>query len=222
MPGILSAAVETSNLSDTHSIGCSLWLLPPIDSPIQSMLSDLIIRKIPSRFPNVQNVVFEPHLTLTSEIKLPPDIATNKQAQRWLDDVPLPGKINLDVRFESLDVGAQYFKKLTLSVDKAPLENFGAHIRSTVVEKGDMAAATSWAKDWTPHVSLLYASIEVTDEKCQEILQVIREVGLRIGKEPRLVENGTCDLSAWNGGRIALVETWKELRDWKIVASRAM
>lgn len=168
-------------------------------------------------------MVFKPHMTLTSDITLPPDVAGNKQAQRWLDGLPLPKKVDPDVRLESLDVGDQYFKKLTLSVYKGSLEDFGAHVRSTVVENGDMAAATSWAKGtWAPHVSLMYADIEVTAEKRQEILQVVTNAGIRIGKEYRLLEDGKSGYSGWSGGRIALVETWKELGDWEVVASRAM
>ena len=154
---------------------------------------------------------------------LPPDVATNKQAQKWLDDAPLPEKINLDVCFDSLDVSALYFKKLTLGVDKGPLEDFGARIRSTVVEKGDTAAASSWAKkEWQPHVSLMYGDIEINAEKREELLQVVKEAGICMGKERRLFKDGKHDLSGWNGGRIALVETWKELKEWKVVASRAV
>lgn len=205
------------------SIGCSLWLLPPSDSPTQSILSDLITTEIPSRFPELNNVVFVPHLTLTSDITIPPDIAGHKQVQRWLDDLPLPNKANLDVRLESLDVGAQYFKKLTLSVNKEPLETFGTHVRSTAVENGNMAAATRWAKEtWAPHVSLMYADIEVSAKKRQEILHVITEAGIRFRKEHGLPEDGKCECRGWKQGRIALVETWKELRDWEVIASRTI
>lgn len=211
-------ATAMSEPTDIRSIGCSLWLLPPSESPIQTTLSDLITTKIPSCFPGIHNVVFEPHLTLTSDIKMPPDIVANKQAQRWLDNMPLPDKVNIDVRFKALDVGAAFFKKLTLSVDKEPLERFGAYIRSTVVESGDMAAATRWVKEWAPHVSLMYADIEVTADKFQEILQVVMNAGIQTGNEHRFLEGRNCYVSKWN--RIALIETWKEPMDWKIVASR--
>ena len=143
MPGIY-----TSNCRDepANTPGCSLWLLPPSDSPIQYILSDLIATKIPSRFPDLHNVVFEPHMTLTSDITLPPDITISKQPQTWLDNLALPKNLDFDVRLESLDVAAQHFKKLTLSVKKGPVETFGAHVRCTAVENGDMVAAASWAK----------------------------------------------------------------------------
>ena len=162
-------------------------------------------------------------MTLTSDIMLPPEIAGDVQAQQWLDDLPLPKKVDVDVRLESLDVGAQYFKKLTLSVIKEPLENLGAYVRSAAVENGNMAAATSWAKKtWAPHVSLMYADIEVTAEKRLEILQAVIEAGIRIGKEHESLEYRKGECSGWKGGRIALVETWKGFRDWKVVASRAV
>ena len=162
-------------------------------------------------------------MTLTSDITLPLDITSDKQAQTWLDDLPLPKNVDLDVHFESLDVGAQYFKKITLSVKKGPVETFGAHVRSTAVESGDMVAAASWAKEaWAPHVSLMYADIEVTAKHRQEILLMVIEARILIGKEHTLFEDGKGGYSGWHGGQIALVETWKEPRDWEIVASRAI
>ena len=159
-------------------------------------------------------------MTLTSDIILPPDVASSQQAQAWLAKVPVPKVASLQVRFESLDIGAHYFKKLTLSVDKRPLAIWGAQIRSAVVENGDLTAARSWAEDtWVPHVSLMYADIEVTAELHQEIMHMVIESGVRVGEEQRLSER---DVSAWTGGRIALVETWKNLSNWKIVASRAI
>lgn len=219
---VIATVEQVSSLINVP-IGCSLWLLPPSNSPIQSILSDLITTKIPSRFPKLQNVVFEPHMTLTSDVSLPPDVAGKEQAQRWLDNLLLPKKVDLNVRLESLDVGGQYFKKLTLSVDKGPLEFFGAHVRSIAVENGDMAAATSWAKEtWAPHVSLMYAEIEITAEKRQEIVEVVIWAGIRLGKDNGLLEDGQGHYSGWNGGRIALVETWKELKDWEVIASRVI
>ena len=162
-------------------------------------------------------------MTLTSGITLPPDITGKKQAQRWLDDLPQPKEVVLDVRLESLDVGAQYFKKVTLGVKKGPLVTLGAHVRSAAVESGSMTAATRWAKEtWAPHVSLMYADIEVTAEKRQEILRVVTAAGIRIVEDNGLLEDGRGHYREWNGGRIALVETWKELRDWEVVASRVI
>ena len=215
--------VEMNKPTDIRSIGCSLWLLPPSDSPVQVILSDLINAETPFCFPDLHKVVFEPHMTLTSDIMLSPDIAGNKQAQTWLNDLPLPEKVDLDVRLESLDLGAQYFKKVTLRVNRGRLERFGAQVRSAAVENGDMSAAMIWVKEtWAPHVSLMYANIEVTAEKREEILQVVTEAGIRIGKEHGLLKDGKGDYSGWTGGRIALIETWKEPKDWKFVASRAI
>lgn len=153
---------------------------------------------------------------------LPPNVSGNNEAQRWLDDLPLPHKVDLDICFESLVVGSHYFKKLTLSVDKGPLETFGAHVRSIAVENGNMAAATSWAKVWEPHVSLMYANIEITIEKCQEILQVVIEEGIPLKKEHVFIKDGEDNYNGWKGARIALVDTWKELGNWNVIASRVI
>lgn len=162
-------------------------------------------------------------MTLTSDITLPPAVNGSQQAQKWLDGLPLPENIDLEVHFDSLDVATQYFKKVTLSVKKGPVENLGAHVRSTAVENGDMVAAVSWAKGtWAPHVSLMYADIEVSAEKYKEILQMVIEAGILLGNEHTLFEDGKVGYRGWHGGQIALVETWKDLRDWEIVASRAI
>lgn len=80
-----------------------------------------------------------------------------------------------------------------------------------------MAAAISWAKEeWARHVSLMYADIEIPAEKHQELLPVVKEAGIWLGKERLL----TGEKSTWN--RIALVEIWKQLKDWNVVASRAI
>ena len=153
---------------------------------------------------------------------LPPNVSGNNQAQRWLDDLPLPKKVDLDICLESLVVGSHYFKKLTLSVNRGPLETSGAHVRSIAVENGDMAAATSWAKVWGPHVSLMYADIEITVENRQEVLQVVIEAGIPIKQEDVFIEDGEDNYNGWKGARIALVDTWKELGNWNVIASRVI
>ena len=153
---------------------------------------------------------------------LPPNVSGKNQAQRWLDDLPLPEEVDLDICLGSLVVGSQYFKKLTLSVNKGPLESFGAHVRSTAVEDGDVAAAASWAKVWEPHVSLMYADIDISVGKRQEILQVVIEAGIPIEEEHVLIKYGEDSYNGWNGARIALVDTWKEVGNWNVIASRAI
>lgn len=56
-----------------------------------------------------------------------------------------------------------------------------------------------------PHVSLLYSSEKVPLELCK------KEV------EKEGIEMGQC---AWKGGRIVVVDTWRKLEDWKVIASR--
>ena len=161
-------------------------------------------------------------MTLTSDVMLPPNASGKNQAQRWLDDLPLPEEVDLDICLGPLVVGSQYFKKLTLSVNKGPLETFGAHVRSTAVEDGDMAAAATWAKVWEPHVSLMYADTEISVGKRQDILQVVIEAGIPIEEEHVFNKSGEDNYNGWKGARIALVDTWKEVEDWNIIASRAI
>ena len=107
-------------------------------------------------------------------------------------------------------------------MNKGLLETFEAHVRSIAVENGDVAAAVSWAKAWEPHVSLMYANIEISVEKRQEILQVIIEAGIPIEKEHVFIEYGKDDYNGWKGGRIALIDVWKGVGNWNVIASRAI
>ena len=68
----------------------------------------------------------------------------------------------------------------------------------------------------------MYADIEVTAKKHEEILQMVIEAGILIEQEHTLLEDGKGGYCGWQGGQIALVETWKELKDWEIIASRAI
>ena len=122
----------------------------------------------------------------------------------------------------SLVVGSQYLKTLTLSLNKGPLETFGAHVRSIAVEIGNLAAAVSWAKVWEPHVSLMYADIEISVEKRKEILQVVIEAGIPIEKEHVFIKYGEDNYNGWKGGWIALVDAWKGKGNWNVIASRAI
>ena len=201
--------------------GSSLWLLPPSDSKIEDILSTLITKTVPARFPELEATPdFPPHLTLTSDI---PSGVTEEEPQRWLDGLPLSIIDPPFVGFQSLDVGQQFFKKLTLSVQKAPLQNLAVQVRAAAVESGDEAAAKRWVEEtYAPHISLLYADIEIDDSKRRYILQDVGDAGIRLVNEGFLGARKGEGYNGWDGGRVVLVPTWKELKDWTIVAERRL
>ncbi|AEO64410.1 uncharacterized protein THITE_2126759 [Thermothielavioides terrestris NRRL 8126] len=76
--------------------GSSLWLVPPPTHPLHDILTTLITRTLPARFPletssspAVAPHFFAPHVTLTSEIA-PAQYNDNGGPQAWLDSLPFP------------------------------------------------------------------------------------------------------------------------------------
>lgn len=93
--------------------------------------------------------------------------------------------------------------------------------RAAAVEHGNHSAASDWAdKDWAPHVSLLYADVEITEQKREEVLQALHEAGIRLGEERGLAGAEGESVDGWDGGRIVLVPTWRDPKEWAIVAER--
>ena len=199
--------------------GSSLWLVPPSNSSIEDILSTLITKTVPSHFPGLKAPpYFPPHLTLTSDV---PASVTDKEPQKWLDDLSLSVTEPPSVNFQSLDVGQQFFRKLTLGVSKPPLQSLAVQVRAAAVENGNPAAAQHWEeKSYLPHVSLLYADIDIQDSKRRKILHDLEKAGIQLMKEGSSGAPEGEGHNGWTGGRIVLVSTWKELKDWSIVAER--
>jgi 2',3'-cyclic-nucleotide 3'-phosphodiesterase len=143
------------------------------------------------------------------------------KAQAWLDALPLALADQPNVLFRSLDVGTPFFKKLTLSVAKGPLQDIASQIRAAAIEDGDATAARHWAIDvYAPHVSLLYADIEISEQKRTEILQDLESAGIGLEADGALRVDEAW--KAWKGGRIVLVSTWKDLEEWSVTAERLL
>ncbi|KAF2842108.1 CPDase-domain-containing protein [Patellaria atrata CBS 101060] len=156
--------------------GSSLWLIPPRNSPVYSIVQTLIDKGIPSLFPSINPPTFPPHVTLTSSI--PSSVYTTSSPQAWLDSLQLPTGDEIDVRIIGLDVGNVWNKAITLIVSKGSEEgNDGAsHGQMTALmrlavecrergvesnasgqvgDKGKVRAKKWVAEDWEPHMSLL-------------------------------------------------------------------
>ncbi len=78
--------------------------------------------------------------------------------------------------------------------------------------------AEKWAEEvFTPHVSLVYSSAEPA--LVNSLL--MPEIEKRIS-ESRVVVGGVGELNGWKGGKIALVETWKNITEWRPVAEKIL
>ncbi|KAI5791546.1 2',3'-cyclic-nucleotide 3'-phosphodiesterase [Pyronema domesticum] len=182
--------------------GCSLWLIPPLESPLNTSLSNLIKDKIPPLFKE-PCIPFEPHMTITSclpcEIDEPDELLKRIEFGDGDEGVP-------EVKFNEVVAGETFFTRLTLHLERNPqLVKLAQQCREKfTVNTGDVSAE-EWVKTFVPHVSLLYSSEKVPLELCK------KEV------EKEGIEMGQC---AWKGGRIVVVDTWRKLEDWKVIASR--
>jgi 2',3'-cyclic-nucleotide 3'-phosphodiesterase len=131
--------------------GSSLWLLPPSDHPLKSILPTLI-SQTSNHFNSPHS--FIPHITLTSEI--PPSLY-GSDPQAWLDSLALPEAGDMQVTFEELCSEDVFVRKLYIRCDKTDkLMKLGAMCRQTVGGFEDETKAEKWAKEaYNPHLSLL-------------------------------------------------------------------
>lgn len=212
---------DLSKVQDISMPGASLWLVPPYNSNIDDILSTLIAEIIPKRFPALKAPPkFLPHLTLTSDIA---QEAIGGDPQAWLDGLPISVDYPPVVSLQALDIGQSFFRKLTLSTKKSLLQGLAIQVRAAAVENGDVEAAEHWLDEkYAPHVSLLYAEIEINEIQRREVLDDLVEAGIRLETEGLLGGREREGLNGWDGGRIVLVPTWKELKDWTVIAEKAL
>ncbi|KAL8796857.1 MAG: hypothetical protein Q9195_000940 [Heterodermia aff. obscurata] len=150
-----------------------------------------------------------------------PEKTLSNGPQSWLDSLPLALDVPPYVTFGSLDVGEPFFRKLTLQVRKHNLYDLPIQIRTAAVENGDAVAAERWAADvYAPHVSLLYADLDIDEEKRQDILQDLDKAEISLRNEGAFQGKENEGYNGWIGGRILLVSTWKVLEKWAVIAER--
>lgn len=131
--------------------GSSIWLLPPTDHPLNSLLPSLI-DKTSAHFKSPHR--FLPHVTLTSEIW---PTSYGSEPQKWIDSLDFPLRAKVPVRFEKLDSEDVFFRKLYIKCEKNDaLKQLVLHCRQQVKGYEEVEKASVWVgEEYTPHVSLL-------------------------------------------------------------------
>jgi 2',3'-cyclic-nucleotide 3'-phosphodiesterase len=128
--------------------GLSLWLIPPEDSEIHTLLADAITRIVPSTLTTQDPPhQFEPHVTLASQI---PRASITGDPQTWLNETTLPDTSAAEVEFQELAVGDTFTKKLFIRCRRSDsLLSLASACRgfSTGVKVGEA--------EYDPHVSLV-------------------------------------------------------------------
>ena len=85
----------------------------------------------------------------------------------------------------------------------------------------DEADAALWAADvFTPHLSLVYSSMpaeRVKAEVLQKVMKDVDDAGVATGS----FAVGS-PMGGWKGGRVVLVQTWKDTEQWKALAEKVL
>ncbi len=130
----------------------SLWLVPPSESPLTAAITRIITQTLPARFPNLALPSFHPHVTLASNIPS----ENVKDPQQFLDNLKVPRAGDVRVCFEGLEVGQEYFKKVTIRVADDGVKALARECRAMGVKGGDEKKAEDWVvNEYQPHCSLL-------------------------------------------------------------------
>ncbi|KAF1989378.1 hypothetical protein K402DRAFT_271149 [Aulographum hederae CBS 113979] len=165
--------------------GYSLWLVPLPTHPQTTTLSTLIKHIIPSLFPSLSVQSFDAHVTLTSDIHLPPGIS----AQQFLDDIALPAASSVKVLYTHLDVGEQFFKKITLRVDKAGVKDLALRCRREAFKDREDSEAIRWANEvYNPHCSLI-SSTTITPEETTAISTALDAAQVTLSPGPVILHS---------------------------------
>ena len=144
----------------------ALWLMPLEGSPFTKTAKELISDTVPRQFLSEDKYeIFEPHVTLTSDI----DIG-DKSPQEWLDQLKLPAfKAEHDevlLELDTVEAEDAHFRKMNIALaENANLRKLAAVCREQGTGASE-ADAQAWAKrEFRPHMSLLYADVPTADVK---------------------------------------------------------
>ncbi|KAK0709324.1 2',3'-cyclic-nucleotide 3'-phosphodiesterase [Lasiosphaeria miniovina] len=216
--------------------GSSLWLLPPQAHPVRAALSTLIASTLPAALPAEAGVIFEPHMTLTSDI---PADAYGKDPQSWLDAIPWPAASAGDgVRVRLASVASQdvFVRRCYIQVHagQGGVRDLVGFARAHAVygeEDASGPETRAWLQRWEeaygPHVSLIYGNVPMDEAKLRGVTRLVGEAGIRLNPsgETAAVESeaeGEGRWDGWEGGILWLVPTDKPIAEWKPIATRVI
>jgi len=138
--------------------GSSIWLAPPLASPLHTILSSLISKSLPARFPGTTGPTFTPHVTLTSGVS--PSVY-GENPQGWLESIPWPAAADVRVCFEAVKTEDVFFRRCYIKASFEGLRDVAGLARAHGVDGEETIgpATEAWLEEWRqsfgPHVSLL-------------------------------------------------------------------
>jgi 2',3'-cyclic-nucleotide 3'-phosphodiesterase len=107
-----------------------------------------------------------------------------------------------------------FFTKVTIHLRKTP-ELLQVAMQSRVRLTGeDSAKAKRWLQEeYTPHLSLVYAELSkdiVEKELLEQIRSIVEQDGVSLKN------------TAWTGGSLVVVECWRPIEEWAVIAERKL
>lgn len=130
--------------------GSSLWLLPPPEHPLTTILTSLI-QTTSERYESPH--LFIPHVTLTSEIE---PSTYQENPQEWLDSLPFPQGAEVRVNLGRVQSENVFVRKLYLTVEHQGVKGAATVARRTVKGYEEQGQVTTWVEEkFRPHLSLL-------------------------------------------------------------------
>lgn len=173
----------------------ALWYCPLQGTPAYETL-ELIIISLQSLFPN--SPVFEPHITITSDLVCSTGDDVNKILTSCVAAIRSVRNQQRQaptlISFKACSVGKHYFRKVVLECNENRyLYSIAQVMREVYVEIEDASRsqrAATWARDeFKPHLSLLYSDVtpisqaflRVIQQRIEDVLniQMVRHQGNR-------------------------------------------
>lgn len=214
MHSLTSTKVNKPAIIHNKMGGLSLWLIPHDNKPFVKTVQELITDTVPRQF-NTPTHPFPPHITVTSDISEDATLQ-GKSPQEWLDSLPFE-QLNLkkehnEVLLELDHVEAEDAKFRKMNIACLDNENLRKLVALCRREAGlDEAFAE---KEFRPHMSLLYADLP-TKEVQAKVPLIEMKIGFAFGDLFACCGGALC-----LGGSMVLVDTRKEVDEWKELARR--
>ncbi|KAK7983421.1 hypothetical protein PG989_010823, partial [Apiospora arundinis] len=201
----------------------------PPTHPLYALITELITRTLPSTFPDLTGpTTFAPHMTLTSGID---PAVYGDDPQGWLDAVPWPRAADVGVRLETVATQDVFFRRCYLKVAFADGIRQIAGLARAVGVSGEGHAigpvTEGWLEEWReafgPHVSLIYGSNPIDDQKLKEISKAVEDAGVSLSSSSNQGDkDASGNRGGWKGGVVWLVPTDKPIDEWKPIATRTL
>lgn len=212
-------------------MGIALWFVPHTNSPVFDTLQSLIL-SLQTLFPDAPS--FEPHLTITSQLKCQSQDEVNKLLTSC---VAALGAIKNNIKdgdesivsFSGVSIGKGYFTKVRLICnDNKYLMGVAQVIREVFVAENPEDASQWLLQEFQPHVSLVYSDMYHVNQALERVVAQRIEDALdqQLIKSDVAGERNQCtwhfghSMKGWGlPGAFKVVRCEGPVEEWEILGS---